>query len=169
MIKTLKLREGVEITLANDTTWLEHFKAQFGRDMLPVIMPLLLGIGNSISALAEEAGDIDKIDQNAILRVLGSDSLIDIALRFASFESTDIMHMTWAMAKAYDENIKDPIAWQKELAGIDHESLPVLDVIAPAIFELVTKGMMSSNFWERLTKNAKKLKNSVQPKKTKKK
>lgn len=163
MIKTIKLREGVEITLANDTLWLEYFKAQFGQDMLSVIMPVLLGAGPAISGLAEEAGGLDKIDQEAVLGVLGDpDRLLDILRGFGAFESTDIMRITWAMAKAYDENIPDHIKWQKNLAGPEHESLPIMSEILPAVTELVVKGFESS-FWDRLTAEAKKAKKSLQP------
>ena len=61
MVKTIELREGVEITLANDSLWFEEYRDQFGQDILPTIMPLILAVGNSISALADEAGGLDEI------------------------------------------------------------------------------------------------------------
>lgn len=167
MIKTIKIREGLEITLSNDSLWMEEYRDQFGQDILPMIMPLLLGVTQTISALAEEAGDIDKINQKTILSVLGSESMLDIGLRLGAFELTDIHRIMWAMAKAYDENIKDLKAWLRELAGPEHESLPIIDVIIPAIAELAIKGVMTSKNWERLTEETAKLKKSLQPQKKK--
>ena len=163
MVKTIKLREGVEITLANDSLWFEEYRDQFGQDVLPTIMPFLLAIGNSISALAEEAGGLDEIDQESLVKMLGSESLLDIGLRFAAFEIRDIMNIMWAMAKAYDENIEDPKAWQRKLAGPEHESLPIVDVIIPALAELAVKGVVSSKNWERLTAATNDIKSKLQP------
>lgn len=169
MVKTIKLREGLEITLANDSLWLEEYRDQFGQDILPTLMPLILAIGNGIASVIEEAGGVDEIDEEAFIRMLGSEAMLDVGLRFSAFELTDIMHIMWAMAKAYDENIEDPKAWQRKLAGPDHESLPIADVIVPALAELVIKGVTSSKNWERLTANAEKIKSQLQPKKKTKK
>lgn len=170
MIKTIELREGVKITLANDSLWFEEYRDQFGQDILPTIMPFILAVGNSISALAEEAGGLDEIDQEAFIKMLGSESLLDIGLRFAAFEIRDVVNIMWAMAKAYDESIEDPKAWQRKLAGEEHESLPVVDVIIPALAELIIKGVVSSKNWERLTAATNEIKSKLQPpKKTKKK
>ena len=169
MVKTIELREGLQITLANDSLWFEEYRDQFGQDILPTIMPLILAVGNSISALAEEAGSLDEIDQDTFVRMLGSEALLDIGLRFSAFEITDIMHIMWAMAKTYDEDIEDPKAWQRKLAGPEHEALPIVDVIIPALAELVVKGVVGSKNWERLTAEAKDIKSKLQPeKKTKK-
>ena len=172
MIKTITLREGVEITLANDTLWIEHYQAQFGKDILNTLMPLLLGIGPLISGLAEEnGGTLEKLDTKDVLGVLGDpDRMLDIARGFGSFDAADIMHITWAMAKAYDDNIPDHIKWQKELAGPDHESMPIGSVILPAIAELMVSGVESS-FWTGLTEKAKEATKDLKPKKkqTKKK
>lgn len=167
MIKTIKLREGLELTLTNDSLWMEEYRDQFGQDILPSLMPLLLGMSSSISALAEEAGDLEKIDKEAIVRVLGSESMLDIGIRLAQLEITDVHRIMWAMAKAYDESIPDLRAWLRELAGPEHESLPIADVIIPAIAELALKGVMTGKNWERLTADTKKLKDSLQPQKKK--
>ena len=69
------------------------------------------------------------------------------------------------MAKAYDDNIPDHIKWQKELAGPEHESLPIGSVILPAIAELMVSGVESS-FWTGLTEKAKEATKDLKPKKT---
>lgn len=169
MVKTIELREGVEITLANDTLWLEYYQAQFNKDVLNTLMPLLLSVGPMIAGLAEESGSLGEISQEAAFAVLGDpDRMLDIVRGFGAFDSTDIMHITWAMAKAYDENIPDHIKWQKDLAGPEHESLPIATKILPAITELMVKGVETS-FWMRLTENAKKVKADLQPKPKKEK
>lgn len=167
MVKTIQLREGMEITLANDSLWIEEYRDQFGIDILPTIMPLILAAGNSISALAEEAGGLDEIDQDAFVAMLGSETLLDIGLKLSGFEARDVMRVMWAMAKAYDPNVEDPKAWQRKLAGPEHESLPIVDVILPALAELVLKGVVSSKNWERLTAETKEIAKKLQPEKKK--
>lgn len=166
MIKTITLREGVEITLANDTLWIEHYQTQFGKDILNTLMPLLLGIGPLISGLAEEnGGSLEKLGQKDVFGVLGDpDRMLDIARGFGSFDAADIMHITWAMAKAYDEAIPDHIKWQKELAGPNHESLPIGKVLLPAIAELMISGVEAS-FWTGLTEKTKEATKDLKPKK----
>lgn len=165
MIKTITLREGVEITLANDTLWIEYYQAQFGKDVLNTLMPLLLGAGPLISGLAEERGGaLDKLTEHDIYAVLGDpDRMLDIARGFGAFDSADIMRITWAMAKAYDDTIPDHIKWQKELAGPNHESMPIAKVILPAIAELLISGVESS-FWTGLQEKAKEAAKDLKPK-----
>lgn len=165
MIKTIKLREDLEITLANDSLWFEEYRDQFGIDVLPSLMPLILAAGNSISALAEEVGGLDEIDKDSFVRLLGSEAMLDIGIRLASFETRDVMRVMWAMAKAYDPDIEDPKAWQRKLAGPEHESLPMIDVIIPALAELVIKGVVSTKNWERLTADAEDIRKKLQPEK----
>lgn len=166
MIKTIELREGMEITLANDTLWMEHYQAQFNKDILNSLMPILLGIGPLISGLAEEnGGNLKKIKSDDVFAVFADpDRMLDIARGFGSFDATDIMHITWAMAKAYDEKIPDHIKWQKEIAGPNHESLPIWNVILPAIVELMVSGVESS-FWPGLKEKAKEATEDLKPKK----
>lgn len=167
MIKTIELDSGKEIKLSNEISWLMEYRDQFGQDIVPVLMPIILGVTQTIGALAEEVGDIEKINANAIFRLMASDNLIDIALKIASFELVDILNITWAMAKAYDPDIDEPKRWIRSLSGDNHESVPLADVIIPAVAELVVKGVMRPKNWERLTENLTTMKESLQPQKKK--
>lgn len=170
MIKTIELGSGREITLANDIGWLMEYRDQFGQDIVPSLMPMLLGTIEAIGALAKEAGGFENIDQNAVIELMGSESLVDVALKLSAFEAVDILNITWALAKAYDPNIKEPKKWIRELSGPDHEEIPLFDVVVPAVAELVIRGVISSKNWERLKEATKDLKKDLQPKKgTKKK
>lgn len=169
MIKTLDLGSGREITLSNELSWLVEYKDQFGQDIVPTLMPMLLGLSQALSVLVEEAGGFDKIDEESLFRLLGSDSLVDIAIRLSGFEAVDILNITWAMAKAYDPSLKEPRAWIRSLSGDAHEEVPLVDVIVPAVAELVVKGVISSKNLTRLTESTTRLKDSLQPKKKTKK
>ena len=169
MIKRVDLGSGREITLSNELSWLIEYRSQFGQDIVPVLMPLILSVSKGISAVVEEAGGIDKLTEETFFRVLGSDSFIDIALKLSAFEIVDILYITWAMAKAYDPGITEPNAWIRSLSGDNHEEVPLADVLIPAVAELVIKGVISSKNSKRLTESISKMKESLQPKKTQKK
>lgn len=169
MIKTIDLGSGREITLTNDISWLMEYRDQFGQDILPTLMPMLLGITQGISAVVEEAGGLDKIKEESFFKMLGSESFIDVALKISAFEIVDILYITWAMAKAYDPAIKEPKTWIRSLGGENHEEIPLVDVLIPAVADLIIRGVASSKNLDRLTEGLDKLKNSLQPKQTKKK
>ena len=169
MIKTIDLGSGREVTLTNDIGWLIDYRDQFGQDIVPTLMPMLLGLVQGLSAVVEEAGGLDNITEETFFRVIGSESFVDVALKLSAFEAVDILYITWALAKAYDPNIKEPRAWIRELAGENHEEIPLADVVIPAVAELVVKGVMSSKNWTRLTEGIAKVRGSLQPKKTQKK
>ena len=65
----------------------------------------------------------------------------------------------WAMAKAADDDVPDPKTWVRQF-----DDFPI-DVIAPQVFELVLKGMVSSKNWKRLTNLISQIKKS-QPEST---
>ena len=164
MIKTVNLGGGKEITLTNEVSWLLEYRDQFGQDILPVLMPLLLSMSQGISAVVEEAGGLDKISEESFFRILGSESFIDIALKLSAFEIVDILYITWAMAKAYDQDIADPKSWIRSLGEV-----PLADVLIPSVGELIIKGVLSSKNSKRLTEGLGKVKDSLQPEKTQKK
>lgn len=57
-----------------------------------------------------------------------------------------VVNVTWAMAKAADESIDPPKKWARQF-----EEFP-LDVVGPAVLDLVLKGFVSSKNLKRLKK-----------------
>lgn len=167
MVKTLDLGGGRELTLTNDISWMMEYRDQFGQDIVPVLMPILLGITQTMGALVEEVGDMKKLNTKAFFRVMGSEAMMDIALKLSTFEIVDVLNITWAMAKAADESIPEPKKWIKGLGGEDHEETPLADVIIPAVVDLAIRGVMRPKNWERLTENLSSIKESLQPQKEK--
>ena len=68
-----------------------------------------------------------------------------------------IVNVTWSMAKAADESIEPPKKWVRQF-----EEFP-LDIVGPAVFDLIMKGFVSSKNLKRLKKIGSDLKN-LQPK-----
>ena len=105
---------------------------------------------------AEEISADGKMGVTDLLKVLDGDKFLDAVIHLSGFESVDIAYITWAMAKAADEDIPDPRTWIKQF-----DSFP-MDVVVPEVFSLALKGLASSKNLKRLKDLASQIK-VVQP------
>ena len=145
-----------EVRLNNNVAWTMEYRDQFGKDILPAIMPLLASMIEGVSSMVAEASDTGELSTSSIAEALEGRSM-DILLPMFQAEFVDlVINVTWAMAKAADENIEPPKRWVKQF-----ESFP-LDVVGPTIFDMVLKGFVSSKNLKRLKKLGESLK-TLQP------
>ena len=138
MIKTIKLGKETELALSNNLAWAMIYKDQFGHDIVPDIMPVLSAV---MKLLGEMQG---KEDLAGLLK--NSDVVDEALIELCSVQFVDFLHLIWAMAKANDDNIETPEKWVRQF-----DEFP-LDIVAPAVLDLLTKGLVSS-------KNLKSLRN----------
>lgn len=160
MKKTITLENGQELVLDNNLGWLMEYQNQIGEDILPTLMPIILSISDLIGGLAEAGVDLNKMTVNNFAEILHSEAAMDAGVKLATFKTTDVINIIWAMAKAADDNIDEPRKWIRQF----DEGFP-MDVILPEAAKLVVKGVLSSKNQTRLQENIKKL----QPKSRKKK
>lgn len=146
MIKTIKLNDEKELTLSNNLAWATIYRDQFGHDIVPDVMPILSAVLRLINEVK------DYTDVNEIIKTVNFDTLQDTLIELCAFQFTDFINLVWAFAKAYDDNTEAPAKWVRQF-----DEFP-LDIIVPAVFELLTKGMISS-------KNLKSLQRKKTPKK----
>lgn len=133
-----------------------EYRDQFGKDIVPALMPVIASAVEGISTVVSEAG-ADSVSYADIAETLRGRSL-DILLPLFQVEFVDvIINVTWAMAKAADENIVPPKQWVRQF-----DEFP-LDVVGPAVYDLVVKGFISSKNRKRLKKISESLK-TLQPK-----
>lgn len=141
MEKVIKIGEK-EVRLSNNVAWTMEYRDQFNKDIVPALMPLIVSVTEGISAVLSEAGSdvtLESISEAVHGRVM------DIMLPLFQAEFVDlVVNVTWAMAKAADESIAPPKQWVRQF-----DNFP-LDVIGPAVFELVMKGFVSSKNLIRL-------------------
>ena len=143
-----------EVRLNNNVAWAMEYRDQFGKDIVPAIMPLLASMIEGVSTIVAEAGD--EVNTSTIAEALQGRA-IDIMLPMFQAEFVDlVVNVTWAMAKAADESIAPPRQWVRQF-----DSFP-LDVVGPAVFDMVLKGFVSSKNLKRLKKIGESLK-SLQP------
>lgn len=146
-----------EVRLNNNMAWTMEYRDQFGKDILPAIMPLLASMIEGVSTVMAEASDAGEMTTASIAEALEGRSM-DILLPMFQAEFVDlVINVTWSMAKAADENIEPPKRWVRQF-----DSFP-LDVVGPIIFDMVLKGFVSSKNLKRLKKISESLK-TLQPK-----
>ena len=141
------------VKLNNRVSWAIVYRDQFGRDIIPTIKPLFASALDIISGIINETGKTDDIELTDLAKLADGDSLLNAAIHLGGFEFTDLICITWALAKCADEDIPEPREWIKEF-----ETFPV-DVVAPEVFSLIFKGVVSSKNLKRLED----LKKRIQP------
>lgn len=141
MEKTLKIGKS-SIRLSNNISWAMIYRDQFGRDIIPALMPLLAAAFDIVSGLIDEDGVVNTAD---ILRKVDGDKFLDAVIHLSGLEFVEFVNIMWCMAKAVDDDIPEPKEWVKQF-----DVFP-LDEIAPAVATLIVKGLVTSKNWKRLT------------------
>ncbi len=147
MEKTIKIDSKTSLKLSNSVVWMMIYRDQFGRDIVPVLVPAL-------SAVADVAVEVSKAAQNGatsaqIITALDTDVVKDALMEASGLEFVDFLNIVWAMAKAADDDIDEPIVWIRQF-----DKFP-LDTILPVVFDLILSCMVS-------TKNLKRLRTAMQ-------
>lgn len=133
MIKTIKLNDEKELTMSNNLAWATIYKDQFGHDIIPDVMPIL----SAVFKLFGEADNVKDLMKNG-------EAMQNAMIELCAFQFTDFINLVWAFCKAYDDNIEPPTKWVRQF-----DEFP-LDIVAPVVFELLAKGLVSSKNLESL-------------------
>lgn len=134
MIKTIKISKDKDLTISNNLAWAMIYKSQFGHDIVPDIMPIVSAVTKLLGELGKMAGK----DMTEVLKDLDGDTIQSALIELCALQFTDFINLTWAMAKANDDDIETPDKWVRQF-----DQFPV-DIIAPAVFDLLLKGLVSS-------------------------
>ena len=154
MEKVIKIGKQ-EVKLSNNVAWTMEYRDQFGKDIVPALMPVIASIMEGASALIGEA-DNGEINVSDIASAIEGRAM-DVLLPLFQVEFVDtIINVTWAMAKAANEDLDPPKKWVRQF-----DEFP-LDVVIPAVYDMVLKGFVSSKNLKRLKSLKRSLKN-LQP------
>ena len=135
-----------EVKLNNNVAWTMEYRDQFGKDILPAVMPLIASMIEGISTIMADAGKDGEITTEGIASALEG-RVLDVLLPMFQAEFVDlVISVAWSMAKAADESIEPPKKWVRQF-----EEFP-LDIIGPAVLDMVLKGFVSSKNLKRLEK-----------------
>ena len=155
MEKVIKIGKQ-EVRLNNNVAWTMEYRDQFGRDIVPALMPVLASLLEGVSTIAAESKGKELTVADIAEAVQGR--AMEVLLPMFQAEFVDlVINVTWAMAKVADESIDPPKRWVRQF-----DSFP-LDVVGPAVFDMVLKGFVSSKNLKRLKKISESLK-TLQPK-----
>ena len=138
MIKKVNISKGQSIELSSSLGWLLIYREQFGRDILPDIMPLIeSGLTAAIKVL--QNGKTENLIDN-----FDDDILTDIFINLSGIEFTTVLNIIWAMAKKANHDIDAPEDYFDQF-----ETIP-LDVIIPVVVKMIINSMVSSKNAKRL-------------------
>ena len=155
MEKIIKIADK-EVRLNNNVAWTMEYRDQFGKDILPAIMPLVASMVEGVSTVMADATNNGEITTSSIAEALEGRTM-DILLPMFQAEFVDlVINVTWSMAKAADESIDPPKKWVRQFAEFP------LDVVGPAVLDLALKGFVSSKNLNRLKKMGESIK-TLQP------
>ena len=154
MEKTIKIGKK-SVRLNNNVSWAIAYRDQFGRDIIPTIMPLFASALDIISGIINETGKTDDINLEDLAKLADGDSLLNAAIHLGGFEFTDLIYITWALAKCADEEIPEPREWVSQF-----DVFPI-DVVAPEVLRMIFKGVISSKNLKRLEDLTKRIQPSL--------
>lgn len=143
MEKIIKIGEK-DVRLNNNIGWVMEYRDQFGKDILPVIMPFLTSMIESVSTVIADADNNGEITTTTIAEALSGRSL-DVVLPLYQADFVDlVINVIWAMAKTADDTIEPPKKWVRQFEGF------YLDEILPDVLDMVLRGFVSSKNLARL-------------------
>lgn len=143
MEKIIKIGDH-DVRLNNNIDWAIIYRDQFGKDILPVIMPFITTIIESLSTIVADSSTNGEITTKSIAEALSGRSL-DVLLPLYQAEFVDlVLYVLWSMAKTADENIEPPRKWIRQFDNF------YLDEIIPELADLAVRGLVSSKNLKRL-------------------
>ena len=132
-----------EVKLNNNVAWTMEYRDQFGKDIVPALMPVIASIIEGVTTVIADTGKTEITVADIADAIQGR--TMEIMLPMFQVEFVDVViNVTWSMAKAADESIEPPKKWVRQF-----EEFP-LDVVGPAVFDMIIKGFVSSKNLKRL-------------------
>lgn len=132
-----------EVKLNNNVAWTMEYRDQFGKDIVPALMPVIASIIEGVTTVIADTGKTEITVADIADAIQGR--TMEIMLPMFQVEFVDVViNVTWAMAKASDESIEPPKKWVRQF-----DEFP-LDVVGPAVFDMIIKGFVSSKNLKRL-------------------
>ena len=146
-IQTIKLGKEQVLNLDSSIGWLLKYREQFGRDILPDLLPLLTaGVDFAISTAAGLEGG--KVSMKDLVENLDKDAVESIMMDIAMLESTTVINIIWALNANYKkrngEDVQSPEVWAETM-----DYFP-LDVILPKALKLIMESTVSTKNLKRL-------------------
>lgn len=138
MEKVIKIGDK-DVRISNNLAWTMEYRDQFGRDVVSEHLPMMATIVELVASVMADTGKTRGLTVLDIVKALEGRT-IDIMLPLSQAELlTTVTNVTWAMAKAADENIQPPKQWVRQFDSF------YVDEIAPVVYEMAVDGLSSKN------------------------
>ena len=147
--------DGKDVKLNNNGAWAMEYQDQFGKDILPVILPLAASVAEALAAvLADTDGNVST---KALAEAVQGRTM-DILAPIYQTEVVDLVYnVTWALAKNADPDIPEPKRWIRQF-----DNFP-LDVVVPEVYGMIMQGFTSSKNLKRLEELKNEMTKNLQP------
>lgn len=136
MRRTVELGEH-SVELNSSAGWLYIYRNNFGRDILPDIMPMLQGLLTLMVDFMNETGN-GEVTVGNLVEYADEEKIDNLAATFSGLETITILNIFWSMAKNADPSIPDPQKFFSEIECL------ALDVMIPQMLELIIQSSVSS-------------------------
>lgn len=148
----IKLDTKRAIDVDTSLNWLWIYRQQFGRDILPDLLPAIEAGWKIVGATLEKAQSAKLNTGTVIEAAFDPDVTNEIFTSLYGLELTTFLQVVWAMAKNADDSV--PLSADAWLKSFD--SFP-LDAVIPQTVNLITKSCISSKNLKRLQAITKKV------------
>lgn len=152
MIRTIKFDDNHSVEMSSNIGWLLNYRSQFGKDILPDLMPVIESLVTLVASLFDGSAEIT-VDE--VIAKIDRDALSDLYLSLSNLEFTTIINIAWALAKTADDSIAAPEEWVKQF-----DVFP-LDTLVVEMFKMIAESSVSTKNWRRLQSLTKTLKPSM--------
>lgn len=125
------------VELNSSAGWLYIYRTNFGRDILPDIMPMLQGLLTLVVDFMKETGG-DTLTVDNLVEYADEEKIDNLSATFAGMETVTILNIFWSMAKNADPKVPEPQQFFSEIDCL------ALDVMIPEMLELIIQSSVSS-------------------------
>ena len=143
MVKTIEIG-GKEVRLDNNIGWTMIYRDQFGRDIVPTLIPMAAAALDIVAGLVGQAGKDGEVTAADLAALVDGETFINTMMHLSGAEFVDFINITWSMAKVCDDQIPEPSRWVRQFDTF------FIDDIGPAVIKLILDGILSSKNRERL-------------------
>lgn len=153
--KQITINENCKINMDSSIGWLLIYRENFGRDILPDILPMISAAIDLIAGGIDEKGEVTIA---SLVENMDSDTVANAMIQLSGLEITTVINIVWALAKNYakknGETLEPVDIWADQF-----DEFP-LDVIVPAAVKLIVTSSVSSKNLRSLQMKAKVLEKS---------
>lgn len=157
--KQITINENCKINMDSSIGWLLIYRENFGRDILPDILPMISAAIDLIAGGIDEKGEVTIA---SFVENMDSDTVANAMIQLSGLEITTVINIVWALAKNYakknGETLEPVDIWADQF-----DEFP-LDVIVPAAVKLIVTSSVSSKNLRSLQMKTKTLEKSQQTK-----